>query len=725
MAYYSHPNKELRDHLREVGEGAKENVISAGRSDLADYAFLAGGLHDIGKYTRYFQEHLITGRKVDCSDHAFLSSLVALHESKRFGNPVLAALTAVSVYSHHGQLKGLDRYSEVLTTKEMESENSSSCLSKQYEDLLSRWTEIRREVEWISGDIPPLGSLLREASSLTRKARLENKGWKEYFDGLLIFSSLIDADKHSAAGVKESELPLPEPEVLKSHLLSLTSPNPKVGEMREQLRAWALRFTPSSAFVTLVAPTGSGKTLAGTLVALKGGKRRVVYSLPFISVIEQNADVLARVLGEDRVLKFHHLALRFKEDETQDTESRLMLAESWDSPLVITTFEALVSTFFTSRNVNLKRFHNLAGSFLILDEVQAFPLEYLWLIREALEEMTKHLNVNVLLMTATLPLKDEANHPVTFVPNRYRVEFRRFEDVETPEELANSLELERSGMVELNTIASAEATFKVLVERGERPSFLSTRIVPKERWRRIQKIKRALEEGERVSLVTTQMVEAGVDLDFRRGYRDLGPLDSVIQAAGRVNRNYGEQGVLTLTKIQRNNSNRTDFSLIYGTLSEEITLKVLKKWRTGFQEKDVPEVLEEYYSEVRRRYNDFRTKDAEKLRRPIQELRYDEVEMRLIRNEPKYPVYVTLDDEAEEVLSRLREVLKERGYERRAKLKALRGSAEQYVVRVWEEPSLTFDERLGWYVLEKEELDRFYDRDTGFRKMKEEGAVLW
>jgi CRISPR-associated endonuclease/helicase Cas3 len=734
--FKSHPDKELKDHLREVGRGAENNVREAGRPDLSAYAFLAGGLHDVAKYTDFFQSHLM-GKRVECSDHAKLSSLIGLHASELLrkdpgalsGVPegevraeLYSVFVALAIYSHHGSLKGMKSYLDVLEKVERDLNNFSSCIVRQYNDLRSKWNRVKEEVKW-APDLPPLEDLVEESIHVVRNVRRQSYTWREYFDGLMIFSALIDADKHSASNINPPPAQPVLPDPVSAHLNSLTSPNSEVGRMRDQLREWANRFTFDEKVVYLVAPTGSGKTLAGTLAGLKAGKRRLIYSLPFISIIEQTAGVLSKVLGEERVLKFHHLAFAQRYDEG-DLEAKLMLAESWDSPVVVTTFESLVSTFLSPRNVDLKRFHNLANSALILDEVQAMPLEYLYLIWEGLREMSDHLKLKVLFMTATLPLEEKRESPVTYVPDRYDVRVRDLQDFVDPETFAEGLELKESTMVEMNTIASANKVFKVLKEGGERPFFLSTRVVPKQRGERIERLGEKLRRGEKVVLVTTQMVEAGVDLDFRRGYRDLGPLDSVIQAAGRVNRNYRERGVLELARVKR--GERSDFSLVYGKLSEELTLKVLEEFlrgRNGFSEREVPTLLEEYYREVRTRYNSFRTKEVEDVLEKIRRLDYDEVKVDLIEEGPKYQVFVTLDEEAERVLEDLRELIGKRGYDVRAKLKALRGKAEQYVVKVWGKPGLPLDEKLGWFVLDRGELDQMYDEDLGF--VERDKDLIW
>jgi len=210
----------LKEHLEEVGNGAKRNVEEAGRADLSPYAFLAGGLHDVAKYTSFFQAHLRSGKRVDCSDHAKLSSLLGFHASEHFRKDpsnlpfsppakgdLYSALVAPVIYSHHGRLRGLRWYHDVLDKIKEELDNPSSCINRQYNDLQGKWNTIKSEVPW-APDLPPLGEMVSNVERVVRGLMLRDFGWVEYLDGLLLFSSLIDADKHSAAQADVMNSPL-------------------------------------------------------------------------------------------------------------------------------------------------------------------------------------------------------------------------------------------------------------------------------------------------------------------------------------------------------------------------------------------------------------------------------------------------------------------------------------------------------------------------------------
>ncbi len=738
MEYKSHDDKLLRVHLYEVSEAAKLNAENAGRSDLSPFAALAGGLHDIGKYTDFFQKHLETKEAVGCSNHALISSLITYNETCRKTNDGLySLLTMLSVLSHHTHLKGLSSLRKMLNEK---LEYSDRCLELQYNDLKDKWdTVISRELSWMNlSPLPDLNDLLRAPSDKIDELPMEF-GWKEYLDGLLLFSCLIDADKHSAADVVENQTPLPNADLISRYAETLSKNSGEeqeivlINDIRKQLFKWAKGFDQTGAVMSLVAPTGSGKTLAGSLLALKSGKRKVIYSLPFINIINQTVDVLSKALDDASVFGYHHLTFKWNNvNENEDLERKLMIAESWDYPVIITTFEALVSTFLSSENSYLKRLHNLANSFIVLDEVQSIPLDYIYLINESINEMTKHLNIKALYMSATMPINVEnAQKPVSLKPNRYRLVLNEVENYISPADFASRLDLSRgSTMIELNTIASAEEVFNKV--RDSIPYYLSTRIIPKERWIRVREIKERLDKREKVILVTTQLVEAGVDLDFNYAYRDLGPIDAMVQAAGRVNRNgSGKMGELSVYSIRRNN--KTDFRMVYGELSELVTIKAIK----GFlkvdhltdskilNENDMEGLLKIYYEKVEEYLNPNDSKKSAEVLKNICQLEFDKVNVHLIQNEPKNTVYVEYDKEAKETWEKLKNALRERK-RNRAPIKYLMGNAQQFTVNTWDTPDLEFNDDLGWYYLPNSSIDSYYDRETGLKlKGESGGALIW
>ena len=737
----SHPNKLLKDHLKEVSIAAEKYVKEAGRNDLSIYAKIIGGLHDVGKYTSMFQRSLSESKKVDCSDHALISSLIAFYETyQQTSNDVYSFLSMTAIYSHHGHLKGITTVTERLLDLKYDIDIPNSCIIKQYKELSQVWDSIiRSELDWLSlSDLPYFKDLVSLALQKIFNLKGKEFGWKEYFDGLLLFSALIDADKHSAAMLEETNFELPDREKVIQYVSSLPKYGNDIEKIREELFTWAKEIYPSeNEMLVLSAPTGSGKTLSGVLVGLGSHKRRLIYSLPFISIIEQTGEVLSKALGQQYVLTYHHMSFNWNESENVDLERRMMLVESWQSPIIVTTFEAFVSSFLSNKNSYLKRLHNIANSFIILDEVQSLPVEKIALILEAVKEMEKNLNTGVLLMSATIPFSTEKiEMPVRTVPNRYKIHFKEINSFKTPSEFASVIDFSKgSTMVELNTISSAEEVYQELIKKDAELQYLSTRVIPKERIKRITDIKRKLDAGERVNLITTQIVEAGVDLDFAVAYRDLGPLDSVVQAAGRVNRNYKNKGDLYVYRIKKKAKSSSDFELVYGKITENITMSTLEELseeqNVDLDEKDIEKALSKYFSKVKEYLRPDASRFVHENLEHIKSLEYDKINVELIDQAPKHTVFIEYDDEAKRIWIELNEELNKKeksdAFARREKIKKLMSMAQQYTVNLWEEPEAEKNEKLGWYYVQNQQVPQYYDEKLGFRVKGEENLndFIW
>jgi CRISPR-associated endonuclease/helicase Cas3 len=725
--------------------------------DVAGAARIAGALHDFGKYSEQFQGRLRANRRIECSDHAPISALVTFSAARRALGDLPALLAAAAVRGHHGALEGIGSLHDWARGRlEDVEDNPGDCLLRQAESILRAWDVVGRELATIDGigvdesDLDVAG-VLRELRRAARSA-MGPHSWRDYLAGLMVFSSLVDADKHGASGVEpRSPAPLPGPEAILRYVEGLGGSG-RMAPIREALMRGVLGWRPEGRVIGIVSPTGSGKTLAGTLVALGRGGTRLIYALPYISIVEQTHGVLSGALGGDAVLKFHHMAFARPGDESRYVEDQLLAVESWEYPVIVTTFEALLATLFSRRNAVLRRLHSLAGSAVVLDEVQAIPVEYWGLVRGALEEASEALDMTFVLMTATMPrllkppesgvLRPESGPP----PSRYTLRFRGGDLSEgvTPEDLAGIVadgwDGRSSIMVELNTIASAVGTFNELRRRlgdGAPLSFLSTHIVPIERKSRIEGVGDALRAGKPLILVTTQVVEAGVDLDFDAVYRDLGPLDSVVQAAGRCNRNWRrEGGPVNLIRVRRGDRKELDFPIVYGRVTEELTLDVLegRGWPGDVivGEGEAGALLDEYYRMVEERRRPLDRSESRKVEEAALQLNYDGVEFSLIERAPKYSVYVILNSEAERRLDELRRAIEGmRGAGgpgdlagARMRLRASRSLVEEFVVRVWEDPVLPLDEDLNLYLMGADEARKRYDPLTGYRGAAE-GDLIW
>ncbi|MDT8440836.1 MAG: CRISPR-associated helicase Cas3' [Desulfuromonadales bacterium] len=302
-------------------------------------------------------------------------------------------------------------------------------------------------------------------------------------------------------------------------------------------------------------PTGGGKTLSSLSFALDhalvNGQRRIIYAIPFTSIIEQNAAVFQQILGRDAVLE-HHCNYKEKDEpgEAGYDRRRGLAVENWNAPLVVTTNVQFFESLFSNRPSRCRKLHNIAGSVIVLDEAQAIPTEYLEPCLLALRELVAHYRCSVVLCTATQPALDDQNSLRAALPQiceiidnpqqhyealqRTKVEFL---GTLPDDELARRIAAENQVLCIVSTKAQARALFERL--QGEEGVYhLSTNMYPEHRRRVLDEIRAYLKAEPKLPcrVVSTSLVEAGVDLDFPMVYRAMAGLDSIAQAAGRCNR---------------------------------------------------------------------------------------------------------------------------------------------------------------------------------------------
>jgi len=397
----------------------------------------------------------------------------------------------------------------------------------------------------------------------------------------LLHSALVDADCVDTeafcdpvkAGLRST--PRPVLETLRDALLEqqasriASAPDTLVNQHRATIYRDALAAAPlPPGFFSLTVPTGGGKTLTGMAFALdhavRHGMRRVIVALPFTSIIEQNARVYREAFGEDAVVE-HHSALDSAAAEAEDEDAerrRRLAAQSWDAPIIVTTTVQLFESLYAARNGALRKLHNIPRSVIILDEVQTLPADLLAATLDALRHLVAHFGCTVVLSTATQPaftaeiladVRPPCHLPdvreLVAEPERHfealrRVRYERMEGTPALAELVEHLAPLPQALVILNTVKDAHALIEALEAGGvgERVVHLSTRLCGAHRREVLAAVRERLDRGEPCLLVSTQVVEAGVDLDFPVVFRALGPLDSIVQAAGRCNRE-GRLGV--------------------------------------------------------------------------------------------------------------------------------------------------------------------------------------
>ena len=538
--YYAHstdsPDKSdwqpLAEHLKAVARIAEQFAAIFG---AGDWGYTAGVLHDAGKATEAFQRRL--EGSPERVDHSTFGAQLAKEKAGRLG-----MLLSYVIAGHHGGLPdgGLQ-----------EGELHHRLKYSKVPDADVTLLPVAEKNEFL----PPF-----------KLNSAEHAGFSLAFFTRMIFSCLVDADfldtEEFCSPEKKAERPIADTEfgnlkaLLDAHLAELaekaepTLVNVLRQGILKQCRAKAC--LPPQIF-SLTVPTGGGKTLSSLAFALDHAVtnklRRVVYAIPFTSIIEQNAKVLQDILGREQVLE-HHCNYLEKDDpeEAASNRRRGLTAENWDAPLVVTTNVQFFESLFSNKSSRCRKLHNIAGSVIVLDEAQAIPTEYLEPCLAALRELVDHYGCTVLLCTATQPALDDQSdlrmalpeiHEIIAAPQqlfeelrRTRVQFiGRLKDVE----LAEKIDAEKQVLCIVPTKPQARALFEQLKEK-EGVFHLSTNMYPQHRRRVLDDVRARLKSKKTCRVVSTSLVEAGVDLDFPVVYRAMAGLDSIAQAAGRCNR---------------------------------------------------------------------------------------------------------------------------------------------------------------------------------------------
>lgn len=295
----------------------------------------------------------------------------------------------------------------------------------------------------------------------------------------------------------------------------------------------------------LTVPTGGGKTVSSLAFALRHAKehhmRRVIYVIPYTSIIEQNAKIFSDILGADNVLENH---CNVDYESSEELKPMQLAAENWDKPVIVTTNVQFFESIFSNKSSKCRKLHNIANSVIIFDEAQMLPNDYLKPCISAIEQILRYYRCSVVLCTATQPaLKNLLSEEIkiTELCPRMEEQFSFFKRVSiknlnkiSQEELIQRLERENQALCILNTKKCAQQVFQSIEEEGV--YHLSTSMYSAHRKRALDEIRERLRKGEKCIVVSTSLVEAGVDLDFQAVYRQLAGVDSIIQAAGRCNR---------------------------------------------------------------------------------------------------------------------------------------------------------------------------------------------
>jgi CRISPR-associated endonuclease/helicase Cas3 len=545
-AYYAHslegrPEEEwepLDTHLRHVAKLAGEFAAAFG---AGEWGHLAGLWHDLGKFRPEFQR-LIRGERVQ-TEHAGIGA--ALAAERALGS------VAFVIAGHHAGLAN------------RVAQGSSSVLPLK-ERLAANRAPLDRVRSLIAPEIlnAPSPALPKRFAGLgTAAGRFRSiEFWTR-----MLFSALVDADflatehfvnpshREKRSGGRElSQLQ----DLLTAHLNSFDTEG-EVNRVRHAVlgECVAASMLPPGLF-SLTVPTGGGKTLSAMAFALRHAGhhnlRRVVVAIPFTSIIEQNARVYRNIFGDDSVVEHHsQLDEETLQAEYGEREVRRQLAtENWDAPVVVTTNVQLFESLFANRTSGCRKLHNLARSVIIIDEAQALPAGFLLPVLDSIRELTEHYGCSVVLTTATQPalerrgslpqgltgLREIVADPALLSRrlDRITVQWPTDRAAEEWPDIARRVDQHERVLAIVHKRRDARELYQLLAREDR--FHLSALMCPAHRLDVLDSVKAQLRLGKACCLVATQVVEAGVDIDFPVVFRAIAGLDSLIQAAGRCNR---------------------------------------------------------------------------------------------------------------------------------------------------------------------------------------------
>lgn len=615
-AHYNRDTNEMQSlkiHLTNVAESGRKEAESLGQGDVL---FLLGLYHDLGKANKAFQDKLgmHPNKHVDHSSagasYLFQNIQACLKKSSvPLADRVLfQEISAYVISAHHGMydipLQDEGVQAEQFAFNKLRHRMIECMKNDSYQkDILPFAQELKDELS-IYG-YRDLNDLIEKAFANYQQA-LSKLSWsdeseKEYYSGCFIrmyLSFLKNADildTINAYGLLIEPLKDEEKQKLNESYLeaierkyrSFSHPTTRLNEIRSQIgeRVKSRGEKDSTGIYRLDLPTGAGKTNLSMRYAfhqlVDQNKSRFFYITPFLSVLEQNAAAIKKVIGEDGVLEHHSNVVKQTDDnDEKDAAMSDYLIESWDSQTILTSMVQFFQTLFKTKSANIRRFSSLANSVLILDEVQSLPIEVTTLFNLTMNFLNKVMNTTIILCTATQPAYDSTaiKHKLSY-GGKYgeaadiaelthdekevfsRTELRKFDENNQHSNLSDLVEFvlgnDESILAIFNTKKTVDKFYMMLEGLTDRPIYqLSTNMCAQHRLDIISEIKQHLKKGIPIICISTQLIEAGVDIDFNRVIRSYAGVDSIVQASGRCNREgKRDKGQVTLVNLTNEEEN--------------------------------------------------------------------------------------------------------------------------------------------------------------------------
>ena len=710
---------------------------------LADLGYLAGVTHDVAKGTRFFQHYLLTPdhKVTGPKEHALLSSLLARQVAEKYicnvalsdlDRKLLPYLIFTAVKRHHGNLDDflseldLERKIDILS-EQIEAFDEEDSIQEILDKLLLpinftfSWQSFKKYIqqkEYVDEYLGIGHRIFRKNgaySQLSDSAKNRYYYWHQLFYGTLLLADKSDVILKGEQYQKPGRPALSSLESYRSRK-GYDVPKTALDALKNQAYYETLAqldevFSPSQHLYSITLPTGLGKTLASLAaglamqqkLALESG--RLIITIPFTSIIDQNFSVFQDVFenpDSDILLKHHHLAEpAYKTgDDTLDQDKSQFLIETWQSGIVVTTFVQLLESMFSSDKTKLLKLPNLANSVIVLDEIQQIKYDLWPLIRQAFMTLGQRYNCYFILMSATQPLIFTPGEEIVELVPDYRTYFRNdqfnrtklinrtnkeisFSDF-TQEVIAYCKHhQDKNVLVILNTKNATLDCFRnvaaALDEDTTDVYYLTTLITPYERKSIIDRIKTYTSPRQQV-IISTQLIEAGVDVSVHTIFRAMAPLDSIIQAAGRANR-YNEKGEISEVYLYLITEMKRATGMVYGGDLMVKTANVLKDV-TEVDEHGYLDLIEAYFKEIK--------KQADVLSSPeliaLQALQFRTLgEFQFVEDQNTESVYVQLNEKAEQLWHEYVNISEKTGlkpYERKREFAFIKARFYEYVVNV-------------------------------------------
>lgn len=806
----SHTDRTLREHLNSCNEISQKLLESKyisnsfyPKEQIHKWLKLLAFYHDMGKASDFFQNKIIQatlerGKQDFINQHqAYIDFFIKnkQHDAEKIihSEPGLDSHARIGSYyllenlhvedkiipnilinvanAHHGNLPD---WEETASNPFFLSPERKERLELQIENInFQAFNNIINENDLKStpefwNEIIKIYGKNRKINAFQREIRKADT-YHYFFLQHLLYSLLLSADKGDVMLSKERKLihdqklfPGTIIQQYKQHQFPSNNKNPIDQERESAFQKIDNNISrhANESFFSITLPTGLGKTLSAYNAAIKlqniiaknkSYTPRIIYCLPFTSIIDQNSAVLNDIFTYAQIpdwhIAKHHYLTDFNEQyagENLSGQEAEYLTEGWEQDFIITTFNQLLESLFSNKNKALRKFHNMANSIIILDEVQNIPPKYYEVIEDIFFKMAEFFNTKFLFVTATQPFILSKKHIIEltdsketqtkeFFTSKNRIildqhllksnDYHKTEIEGLTEQFINDIEKhkDKSFLFILNTVASSQYVFNILKEAFPdiHITYLSSSVLPYRRKQLIKLIQRRINRNIRQIIVSTQVVEAGVDIDLDIVYRDFAPMDSINQSAGRCNRN----GIKGKGIVKLFNSGK---SKIYDPILMKITQNILAELPEEIAESSFFNINQNYFSQVQESISEV-SDEADTLKKAIKQLQIETVKKNfiLIKELPYYyNVFIPYHRKAEKIWEDYKKCLKiEDFFERKEKLRKIKPLLLQFVTRFPEKYYEPTSQPVG-NIFKEDDWSIYYNLISGFQLDKDNQTVL-